>query len=208
MEYLNFVVGGAALAAVVLSHWFLAGRLPAMSGRYSTLIDRLRGKKRTDDDFDLSPEELLEAMKELTMEEFGQDAMDAMDAEGAPDASSGGAVAATATLTAPEAPSLGLIYMGGMVAGGFLSALMVGAVTPTMTLNGVRFHELFGSGMTSVIPLVVGGFFVGIGTRMAGGCTTGHGLCGMGALQLGSLVTTMSFFGVGIATALLLGVVL
>jgi len=205
VEYLDFVVGGIALAGVVLTHWFLAGRLPAMSGRYSSLVDRLRGKKRSDADFDLSPEELLEAMKELTMEEFGQDAMDAVEAEAE---AGGGAVAATATLTAPEAPSLGLLYMGGMVTGGFLSALITGAVTPTITLHGVRFHELFGTGMTSVIPLIVGGFFVGIGTRMAGGCTTGHGLCGMGALQKGSLVTTMSFFGVGIVTALLLGAVL
>lgn len=202
MEYLNFVVGGIVLAGVVMSHWFLAGRLPAVSGRYSTIVDRLMGRKRGDEGFDLSSDELLEAMKELTLEEFGQEAVDAMEAEAE------AAAAPAVRIQAPEPVSLGLIYMVGMLAGGFLSALAAGGVTPTMTLHGTVFHELFGSGMTSVIPLVVGGFFVGIGTRMAGGCTTGHGLCGVGALQKGSLVTTMAFFGVGIATALLLGVVL
>ena len=43
------------------------------------------------------------------------------------------------------------------------------------------------------IMMVVGGFFVGFGTRYAGGCTSGHSIMGMANLQWPSLVATMAF---------------
>jgi uncharacterized protein len=46
--------------------------------------------------------------------------------------------------------------------------------------------------------LVLGGFLVGFGTRYARGCTSGHGILGLSALQWPSLVATASFFGGGI----------
>lgn len=48
------------------------------------------------------------------------------------------------------------------------------------------------------IMIVVGGFLVGFGTRYAGGCTSGHGILGLSALQWPSLVATLSFFLGGI----------
>lgn len=48
--------------------------------------------------------------------------------------------------------------------------------------------------------LVVGGLLVGVGTRCAGGCTSGHGVCGLSQLSLRSLVATLCFMGTGIAT--------
>jgi uncharacterized membrane protein YedE/YeeE len=46
--------------------------------------------------------------------------------------------------------------------------------------------------------MVVGGFLVGFGTRYARGCTSGHGILGLSALQWPSLVATASFFWGGI----------
>jgi uncharacterized protein len=46
--------------------------------------------------------------------------------------------------------------------------------------------------------IVVGGFLVGFGTRYAGGCTSGHGIFGLSALQWPSLVATVCFFVGGI----------
>ncbi len=46
--------------------------------------------------------------------------------------------------------------------------------------------------------MIVGGFFVGFGTRYAQGCTSGHGILGLSALQWPSLVATASFFLGGI----------
>jgi uncharacterized membrane protein YedE/YeeE len=47
---------------------------------------------------------------------------------------------------------------------------------------------------------VVAGLLVGFGTRYAGGCTSGHGVCGIGRLSPRSIVATMVFIGSGIIT--------
>jgi uncharacterized membrane protein YedE/YeeE len=52
-----------------------------------------------------------------------------------------------------------------------------------------------------LIMLVVGGFFVGFGTRYAGGCTSGHAIMGLSSLQWPSLVATCCFMLGGILTA-------
>ncbi len=48
--------------------------------------------------------------------------------------------------------------------------------------------------------IVVAGLLVGIGTRYASGCTSGHGVCGLSRLSLRSLVATGSFMGAGFVT--------
>ncbi len=54
-----------------------------------------------------------------------------------------------------------------------------------------------------------GGFLVGFGTAYAGGCTSGHGLSGIGDLQLPSLIALLAFFAGGIiGTFLLLPLIL
>ncbi len=47
--------------------------------------------------------------------------------------------------------------------------------------------------------LVAAGLLVGIGTRYAGGCTSGHGVCGLSRLSMRSLVATLSFMAAGFA---------
>jgi uncharacterized membrane protein YedE/YeeE len=48
------------------------------------------------------------------------------------------------------------------------------------------------------LMMIVGGFLVGFGTRYARGCTSGHGIMGLSALQWPSLLATASFFSGGI----------
>ena len=52
-----------------------------------------------------------------------------------------------------------------------------------------------------VWQLVLGGFFIGFGARLSNGCTSGHGICGMAALQLPSLLAVLIFLTTGIITA-------
>lgn len=49
------------------------------------------------------------------------------------------------------------------------------------------------------IMIVLGGFFVGFGTRYAGGCTSGHAISGLSDLQLPSLIAVVGFFIGGLA---------
>jgi uncharacterized protein len=48
--------------------------------------------------------------------------------------------------------------------------------------------------------MIVGGFLVGFGTRMGSGCTSGHGVCGLGRLSSRSLVAVLTFLGTAILT--------
>jgi len=48
--------------------------------------------------------------------------------------------------------------------------------------------------------LVLAGLLVGIGTRYGGGCTSGHGVCGISRLSPRSMVATLAFMAAGVAT--------
>ena len=49
--------------------------------------------------------------------------------------------------------------------------------------------------------IVAGGLLTGIGTRLANGCTSGHGICGMASLQPQSLLAVLTFLGTAFITA-------
>ncbi len=55
----------------------------------------------------------------------------------------------------------------------------------------------------TVARLLVGGFLVGLGTRLANGCTSGHGVCGLARFSLRSLVAVITFMGAGFVTVAL-----
>jgi len=44
-----------------------------------------------------------------------------------------------------------------------------------------------------LLPLSAAGLLVGFGTRMSGGCTSGHGVCGLSRLSVRSLVAVLTF---------------
>ena len=84
------------------------------------------------------------------------------------------------------------------IAAAFVLGLPLGAGTVAVIFGPVltRFP-------TSVAPLVAGGLLVGIGTRLGGGCTSGHGVCGLSRLSPRSLVGTAAFMVAGFATVAL-----
>ena len=49
--------------------------------------------------------------------------------------------------------------------------------------------------------LLVGGCFVGYGARLGNGCTSGHGICGLGSLQWPSLMAVLTFMATAFLTA-------
>jgi uncharacterized membrane protein YedE/YeeE len=48
--------------------------------------------------------------------------------------------------------------------------------------------------------LVAAGLLVGFGTRLGGGCTSGHGICGIGRLSLRSIAATIVFMVTAVIT--------
>jgi uncharacterized membrane protein YedE/YeeE len=61
-----------------------------------------------------------------------------------------------------------------------------------------------GTAKHSLATLTAAGLLVGVGTRLARGCTSGHGVCGISRLSLRSIVATLTFIATGIATVALL----
>ena len=53
---------------------------------------------------------------------------------------------------------------------------------------------------SSYVLLIAAGLLVGIGTRISGGCTSGHGISGIGRFSLRSIIATITFMIVGILT--------
>lgn len=110
--------------------------------------------------------------------------------------------------TRPEPSSAHFVFFGGLALGGLVSALLAGTFAPTLIDVGPAFASTFGGSPAATIGvLTTGGILVGFGTRMASGCTSGHGLCGVARLQPGSLLATCAFFGTGVVVSLLLSAV-
>jgi uncharacterized protein len=79
------------------------------------------------------------------------------------------------------------LFMAGLLAGGVLSLwLRPGAIGPAPNL--------------SFFPMIVAGLFVGAGTQLGSGCTSGHGVCGISRGSTRSIVATVTFMTTGIAT--------
>ena len=96
-----------------------------------------------------------------------------------------------------------LPFLAGLVLGGFLSAALGGGWHPTWSLG--MFDHVIGFGPAGKLAwMFAGGIFIGFGTRLAGGCTSGHGIFGMSNLEMPSVVATLSFMTGGIITTQLI----
>ena len=76
-----------------------------------------------------------------------------------------------------------------------------------LAVGGLMTHWLIGQPIPeeSDAPLwiiMISGLLVGWGTRMGGGCTSGHGVCGLGRRSQRSLVATATFMTLGVLTVL------
>lgn len=96
-----------------------------------------------------------------------------------------------------------LPFAFGLLLGGFLSAVLAGGWSPTWAL-GV-FDARIGFGHAGKAAwMFVGGLFIGFGTRLAGGCTSGHGIFGLSNFERASLITTLAFMAGGVITTQLI----
>jgi hypothetical protein len=86
----------------------------------------------------------------------------------------------------------------------FLGGLVLGSL-----LYSSQFPESFNFALkNSRLEIIIAGLFVGFGTRLGSGCTSGHGVCGISRFSKRSIVATATFISVGILTVLLKRVLL
>jgi uncharacterized membrane protein YedE/YeeE len=77
--------------------------------------------------------------------------------------------------------------------GAWRAAFVLGLVAVPLSANAVGFNVLPPQMPGSWSLIAVAGLLVGFGTRLGGGCTSGHGVCGMARLSLRSIAATMVF---------------
>jgi uncharacterized protein len=116
-----------------------------------------------------------------------------------------------------KAESWNLVFALGMLIGGMIAGYFFANPNPIdlsenaiadMNKLGVKNYsgliptEVFNFqallSLRGFILMVVGGFFIGFGTRYAGGCTSGHAIMGLSNLQWPSLIATCCFFAGGL----------
>ncbi|EPN4984575.1 YeeE/YedE family protein [Vibrio alginolyticus] len=81
----------------------------------------------------------------------------------------------------------------------FLIAMVLGGVFAVYVLGGHVPDQYSGS----LILVIVAGLLVGVGTRIGNGCTSGHGICGIGRFSIRSVVATCTFMATAMLTVLL-----
>ena len=81
----------------------------------------------------------------------------------------------------------------------FITGLIFGGIL-LYAINAEFFENSSGRGLLAVN---IAGFLVGIGTRVGGGCTSGHGVCGIGRLSVRSIVATVTFVFAGMVAVVL-----
>ena len=96
-------------------------------------------------------------------------------------------IVAGAILEAEDERNWRLLFLAGLFIGALIASVITGALDDV-------------SSIASTPVLIVAGLLVGIGTRMGGGCTSGHGVCGISRFSQRSIVATAVFMASGAAT--------
>lgn len=103
--------------------------------------------------------------------------------------------------------TLGIVGGAAIYAVTVQSGLLTSGLYATGTTGELRAVAGITIWLTDVQPwrLFLGGVLVGIGTRIGKGCTSGHGICGVGSVSGTSLIGVITFLVVAIVTANLVG---
>jgi uncharacterized membrane protein YedE/YeeE len=83
------------------------------------------------------------------------------------------------------------LFLAGLLLGGAVTHIVIGRSIPAPSGSPLWL-------------LAMSGMLVGIGTRMGGGCTSGHGVCGLGRRSPRSLIATLTFMACGVITVFVL----
>ncbi|MGW5372738.1 YeeE/YedE family protein [Streptomyces sp. NPDC004009] len=211
--YWPWWAGAAGLALITINYALTTDRSFGVSSAWDRVLHwrRERQLEKMDEEF-TDERALAEALAAATAEHFGT-------VPGAPAVPPGAygtsqPLEADAEPTAREdVPVAGPGPAPLVTQAALLVSIFVGGLIAALTSG--RFHLRFDMGpgfrslvtadpITMLVLLFAGGVLVGFGTRLAGGCSSGHGLNGCGRLRPVSLVATAVFFGTAVAVSFLL----
>jgi hypothetical protein len=204
-NYWPWWAGAIGLALVTISYTLATDRSFGVSGAWDRVLhwrkERDQQRQRAQDDID--QRSLVDALAAMSPASHGS-----VVAEPTP-------VSPTPKHKRPETPpaqqpprpaplATQAALLVSILLGGFVAAITTGRFELRLDM-GPGFSELVtNNSMTMIGALFLGGLLVGFGTRLAGGCSSGHGLHGCGRLYPASLVATAVFFGTAVIVSFLL----
>ncbi len=194
--YWDWWQGALALGGLGIAYRWSTGRPLGVSGVYTRLL-AFRAERARDlelAEVQANAAAYREAMLAATVAAFGpgEAALTMPAPESAPDV----------TVLAPPPPVtshalfIAMMFVGALVA----SALSGGLAERSAFVPSAALVQLWGGALWPA--MLIGGVVVGFGTRMAGGCTSGHGLSGCARLVPSSLLATVVFFGTAVVVSL------
>jgi hypothetical protein len=209
--YWPWWAGAAGLALITINYALTTDRSFGVSSAWDRVLHwrRERRLERMDEEF-TDERALAEALAVATAEHFGTD----YAAPTVPPVPYGTSqpvqtdVEPTLNEDTSALSPVPLVTQAALLVSIFLGGLIAAVTSGQFHLRfdmGPGFRDVVTANPTTMIVLLfIGGVLVGFGTRLAGGCSSGHGLNGCGRLRPVSLVATAVFFGTAVAVSFLL----
>lgn len=212
-NYWPWWAGAIGLALVTINYTLITDRSFGVSSAWDRVLHWRAERRLERQEAQFSDEgALAEALAAATAEEFGtrsgapttpENGRGYVQAHGQDLGPTAGETTPTASVrpvpVITQAAVLLSIFIGGWVA-----AVTSGRFELRFDM-GAGFREIVAADPNVMIGvLFAGGVLVGFGTRLAGGCSSGHGLSGCGRLRPVSLVATAVFFGTAVLVSFLL----
>lgn len=212
-NYWPWWAGAIGLALVTINYTLITDRSFGVSAAWDRVVhwSGERRLERLDDQF-LDDRALVDALATATAEQFGprpgaplsRDVVRGDAAAHGQDMkpTAGERVPVATTRLAPVVTQAALLLS--IFVGAWFAAVTAGRFQLRLDMGDGFRHLVTGNPITMIGVLFVGGVLVGFGTRLAGGCSSGHGLSGCGRLRPVSLLATAVFFGTAVVVSLLL----
>jgi uncharacterized membrane protein YedE/YeeE len=198
-EYVNWWLGGILLGGLTVLFRFLTGRTLGVSGSWKKVAfwKQESASEKAAQAITQDQAGAANALLAATLAEFGDSAIGDL-----PAADSATNSQNKRTQVVQQTPwTAHLTFLLCMLLGGLVWALYTGNLHFQFYLSAIH-NRISGGGWNMVFVLLVGGFLVGMGTQMAGGCSSGHGLSGCSNFSWASLVATAIFFSTAVVVAI------
>jgi hypothetical protein len=212
-SYWPWWAGAVGLALVTIAYTLATDRSLGVSSAWDRVLHwrSERHLERMEEEF-TDDRALAEALAAATAEHFGTmpdaptspHALSEETQVSAPDVepTMGDSPSATSLRPVPLATQAALLIS--IFLGGWIAAVASGRFHLRFDMGPGFRHLVTSDPIAMIVLLFVGGVMVGFGTRLAGGCSSGHGLSGCGRLRPVSIVATAVFFGTAVAVSFLL----
>ena len=205
IDYATWWITAIALSSITLGYWLIIKLPLGVSGSWARIVLWKREAliTKADKPFQSKPNTMVDALMAATLEAFGEDAVQEVLSKHKGKIPGLETISHCKTIPKRLPWTSHLLFLLMLPIGGLITSIAMGTFNLQFNL-GELHSNLFGSGFSYVLTLVIGGILIGFGTQLSGGCTTGHGLSGVSRLIPVSLVATCSFFGAAVITSLLI----